>query len=151
MRKPLLLSLLLASLLPLTGCFTPVKNEIPLATGNLRSPPDNPNETRLVIYNKSNPVLYGLDGSSRINVKLNGKGVGRLNIGQYAQVIMPKGKCQVDMKHLDLVVFSSQRWVDLNDPVSFVEIYATPTANEAKTVPALPADFEGSYKSIKPK
>lgn len=149
MRKNVLWSVfLLVSMLPFTGCFTPVKNEIPLVKGDLQMVPANTNDTKLVIYNDSNPVLYGADGSSRINVKLNGKGLGRLNFGQYAQVIVPKGKCRVDMQHLDLVRFSSQRWLDLNEAESFVEIYATPTSNEAKLVPALPADFEKKYEPI---
>jgi hypothetical protein len=149
MQKNVRLGLLLVLLLPLTGCFTPVKNEIPLVTGDLHMKPASTNDTKLIIFNDSNPVLYGADGSSRINVKLNGKGLGRLNFGQYAQVIVPKGKCQVSMQHLDLVHFSSERWLDLNDSESFVEIYATPTSNEAKTVPALPPDFEKKYEPIR--
>ena len=140
--------LLLVLLLPLTGCFTPVKNEIPLVIGDLHRIPDSTNDTKLVIFNTSNPVLYGADGSSRINVKLNGKGLGQLNFGQYAEVIMPKGKCRVDMQHLDMFRFSSVRWLDLNDPESFVEIFATPTSNEAKLCPELPPDFETKYEGI---
>ena len=149
MRKSVLLGiLLLVSLAPLTGCFTPVKNEIPLVKGDLHMIPANTNETKLIIFNDSNPVLYGLDGSSRINVKLNGKGIGQLNLGHYAQVIVPKGKCLFDLQHLDLVHISSQRWLDLNESESFVEIFASPTSNEAKAVPALPPDFENNYKPI---
>src|ERR1700750_1679143 len=108
MRNTWLSVLLLISLLPLTGCFTPVKNEIPLVKGDLHLIPANTNETKLVIFNDSNPVLYGADGSSRINVKLNGKGLGRLNFGQYAEVVIPKGKCEVDWQPLDLVGFPSK-------------------------------------------
>ena len=125
-----------------------MKNEIPLVRGDLHLIPANTNDTKLIIYNTANPVLYGADGSSRMNVKLNGKGLGRLNFGQYAVVVIPRGKCQVDMQHLDLVRFSSQRWLDLNDPESFVEIYPTPTSNEAKLVPVLPADFERKFEAI---
>ena len=56
MRKSILLGVLvLVSLVSFTGCFTPVKNEIPLVKGDLHMIPANTNDTKLIIFNDSNP------------------------------------------------------------------------------------------------
>src|SRR6266568_8306392 len=108
MKRSLQLAALLLLPLLLTGCLTPVANEIPLAYDDLSVKPGNTNDTRLVIFNDSNFVLYGLDGSGRINVKLNGKGVAQIHVGYYAQAIVPKGTYQVDLMHRDTADFASR-------------------------------------------
>ncbi|MGA2787746.1 MAG: hypothetical protein ABSF60_09480 [Verrucomicrobiota bacterium] len=80
MKRILQLAALLLLPLLLAGCLTPVKNEIPLVQGGLSVKASNTNETMLVIFNDSNYLMYGLDGSGRINVKLNGKGVAQIHI-----------------------------------------------------------------------
>jgi hypothetical protein len=149
MKKSLQLIALLVLPLLLAGCLTPVKNEIPLAGGDLSIQATNMNDTKLVIFNDSNFLLYGMDGSGRINVRLNGKGVAQLHIGQYVQVMVPKGTCQVDLLHRDMADLSSQHQIELRDPESFLEIYSTPFANSARLVPSLPPDFEKNFKPVR--
>lgn len=132
-----------------TGCLGPMKNEIPLAGGDLSIKATNPNETKLLVFNNSNFVLYGLDGSGRINVKLNGKGFAQFNIGDYVQAILPKGRYQFNLVHMDFVKFSSQHQIDLTNAESFLEIKATPTANQVQMLPTLPVDFETKFKIVK--
>jgi hypothetical protein len=148
MKKIILLSALLCFPLLLTGCLTPVKNELPLAPGSVFEKPSGTNDTRLVVYNDSNFALFGLDGSGRINVSVDGKGIGLIGIGKYAQVIIPKGKHQVDLVHLDLGLFPSHHDIDLTDPVSFLEIFATPTSNRAFLISDLPPNFTAKYTLI---
>ena len=132
-----------------TGCLTPVKNEISLATGGTMDKPADPNDTRLVIFNDSDFLAFGMDGSGRINVKLNGQGVTQIRIGQYAQVIVPQGKYHVELVHFDTATFSSEHEIELNTPVSFLEIYATPTSNRAFLVSRPPPDFDKKFKLVK--
>ena len=148
--KPLI-RLAVAFTLPLllTGCLAPIKSEIPLAGSSLAVKATNPNDTKLVIFNDSNALLYGLDGSGRINVSLDGKGVAQLNIGRYAQVIVPKGTYQLDLQHLDLARFSSHHQIDLKNSESFLEIRSTQTSNEAELVSRLPDNFERYFKPVK--
>lgn len=91
-----------------------------------------------------------MDGSGRLNVKLNSQGVGQIRIGQYAQVLVPRGKCHVELVHFDTVTFSSAHDIELNAPVSFLEIYATTTSNKAFLVSHPPANFDQKFKPIKP-
>lgn len=149
MNRSIQLVVLLTAPLFLVGCLTPVKNEIPLVGGGLSAAASDTNDTRLVIFNDSNFVLYGLDGSGRINVKLNGKGVAQIRIGYYAQVIVPKGSYQVDLTHRDTADFTSHHEIELANAESFLEIHSTMVSNEAILIPALPEDFEKKFKPIK--
>jgi hypothetical protein len=148
-RQIIVASFLLILPLFITGCLTPVKNEIPLATGGTTDKPANPNDTRLVIFNDSDFLAFGMDGSGRINVKLNGQGVTQIRIGQYAQVIVPQGKHHIELVHFDTATFSSEHEIELNTPISFLEIYATPTSNRAFLVSRLPTDFDKKFKLVK--
>lgn len=148
-KQGILLAALIAALPFLAGCLTPVKNEMPLLSGDLSLKATNATDTKVVIFNDSNRVLFGLDGSGRINVKLDGKGVTQLNIGSYTQLIVPKGSYRVDLTHLDTVTFSSHKQVQFTEPESFLEIHSTPTSNEAKLVPSLPAHFTSDYTPVR--
>lgn len=149
MKRISQLALLLAVPLLLAGCLTPVKNEIPLAGPDLSLPATNPNETRLVIFNDSNYLLYGLDGSGRINVKLNGRGLTQLKVGYYVQVIVPRGSCEVGLLHVDQEYYSTTHQIELTGPEAFLEVRVTGFSNEARLVPALPPNFEKKFKPVK--
>jgi hypothetical protein len=148
MKQLIQLSALLTLSLLLTGCLSPVQNEIPLVKGGLNIKPTNTNDTKLVIFSDSSVVGYGLDGSGHINVKLNGKGVTQLKIGRYTQVIVPKGKYQIELDHFDLFHITSQHQFELNTPESFLLISATPRSNRAEMLTLLPPDFETKYKPV---
>ena len=140
---------LLVVLLLFSGCLTPVKNEIPLAGSDLSIKPAGTNETKLVIFNDSNYLLYGLDGSGRINVKLNGKGLTQLKVGYYAQVIVPRGTYEVGLLHVDRDYYSTLHQIELTEPESYLEVRALGFSNEAKLVSALPPNFEKKFKPVK--
>ena len=148
MKRILQLAVLLVLPFLLAGCLTPVANEIPLVHGDLSAKASNPNDTKLVIFNDSNFLMYGLDQTGRINVSLNGKGLTQINIGRYAQVIVPKGTCQVYLVHWDTDKFASQHEFDLTNDESFLEIHAKITSNEANLLSELPEDFEKKFKPI---
>ncbi len=147
MIQSIRLSALLFLLTLLGGCLTPVKNEMPLVRNGLSAKATGPNETKVIIFNSSNWLLFPLTG--RINVKLNEKEIANLNIGQYAEVVMPRGGCQVDLVHWDVANFYSQHIVELKGPESFLEVRATPTANQARIVPELPRNFEKRFKPVR--
>ena len=149
MKQIIQLVILLVIPLLFTGCLAPVKNEVPLAGGDLSVKATSTNDTRLVIFNNSNFLLYGLDGSGRINVKLNGKGLVQIKVGYYAQAIVPKGSCQVELLHVDRDYYSSQHQIELSEPESFLEIRAVSFSNEARLVSTLPTNFEKKFKPVK--
>jgi hypothetical protein len=149
MKRISQLVLLLVIALLLAGCLTPVQNEIPLAGSDLSVKATGTNDTKLVIFNTSNYLLYGWDGTGRINVKLNGRGVAQLKVGYYAQVIVPKGSYQVDLLHVDREYYSSQHQIELSEPESYLEVRAISFSNEARLVPALPPNFGKKFNPVK--
>lgn len=148
MKKVIVASFGLAVVAFLSGCLSPVKNEIPLVSG-LAAKSSSTNETKVLLFNDSNQALYGLDGSGRINVWIDGKGVALINVAQYTQVILPKGRHQLDLKHLDIVPFRSKHSLELFEAQIYVKIYATAAGNEIKVVPVLPLDFEQDFTPVK--
>ena len=137
---------LLAAIASMTGCsLSPVKNEIPLVKG-LAAKATNPNETKVVIFNESSMVLHGIDNTGRLNVSMDGKGVGQINIGEYVQVIVPQGKHEVSLEHRDMFMFRSKHDVEFTRPETFLKVRATPVSNEAKVVPELPEQFDVKFR-----
>ena len=107
------------------------------------------NDTKLVIFNTSDYLAYGLDGSGRINVRLNGQGVGQINLRRYARLIVPRGAYAVELVHLDsMCTFRSHHQIELTEPESYLQIFATPTSNRAFLVSHAPPDFAGKFSPI---
>jgi hypothetical protein len=140
---------LLGLLLLSTGCLSPVQNEIPLLAGGLSAKASGPNDTKLVIFNTSNGVLYGLDGSGRINVWVNNRGVAMVKIGHYAQVIVPRGPCHVSLTHRDMAKFNSEHDFTLTGPEAFLEIRATPISNAAELLLVPPGNLEQDFTPVR--
>lgn len=150
MKQVLKLLAILIFIAFVNGCLSSAKNEIPLLKDDLSIKPSKMNETKLVIFNDTNFGLFGTDGSETFQIKLNGKIVSPLGVGHYAQVIIPKGFCEVDLvQWRDLKRFSSQHKFEFNGSESFLRVYATDTSNEAQIVAVLPPGFENKFKAVK--
>jgi len=137
---------LLVALACLAGCsLPPVKNEMPLAR-SFTARAANSNETKVVIFNQSSMVLHGIDNTGRLNVKLDGKGVAQLNIGEFVQVIVPRGKHQVNLEHRDVFMFRSDHELEFTNAETFLKVRATPVSNEAQVVPELAPQFDVKFR-----
>lgn len=129
----------------LCGCAAiPVKQEVPLPSQMIGQAPSEEGMVRLVIFNDSDFLLYGLDNSGKINVSINGKGVGRLSIGHYVIVEVSEGKHTVHLEHKDIVDFHSDHVIDIKEAENYLRISAKMTSNKAELVKK-PADFEGEF------
>lgn len=142
--KIMLISIL-GALAILVGCAaTPPAREVQL-------PPQSIDESsqeglvQLVIFNDSNSLLYGLDGSGKINIHQNGKGVGQLKIGQYVVLTVKEGSHIIGLLHKDLVNFSSTHTVSVSGSPTYLKIYAKVTSNGAEIV-SRPEGFESKFK-----
>lgn len=146
--NPLLVVTLFGTIL--SGCATlaQVPAELPLASSDLSLKVTDPAQTKLLLFNASDVRMYKLDGSGRINVFLSEKGVAQLDIGQYAQLIVAKGKYTVRLTHVDLVEFTSEHTFDLTEDESILEFCATPLGHKARLRGELPTDFLVSFKPI---
>ncbi len=121
---------------------------MPLASRADWEKPAGPSETKLTIFNTSGSLAYGLDGSGRINVRLDGRGVGQVGIHRYATLIVPKGKHEVELVHLDMVKLTSHQQIELTEPESYLQIFATASSNKAELVSHLPANFADKFKPV---
>ena len=127
------------------GCaITPPVQEVSLPSQSI-SQVFSEDAPKLVIYNDSDKYLYGLDNSGKINIYLDGKGVGRLNIGQYVIVNAKIGKHEIKVMHKEIIKFESVNQVDVEGPLQFIKIYSKATSNGLKKVEK-PEAFEEKFK-----
>ena len=100
---------------------------------------------QLVIFNDSNSLMYGLDGSGKINIHHNGKGVGQLKIGQYVILAVKEGSHTIDLLHKDIVNLSSTHQISVSSSPAYLKIYSKVTSNGAELV-SKPESFESKFK-----
>ena len=130
----------------LWGCAaTPIKQEVSLPSQEVGKSPTIASNSRMVIFNDSNSLLYGIDGSGKINVSIDAKGVGQLAIGQYVVIEVASGKHVVSLMHKDIMDFNSSHNIDVSGAEVFFKIYSQMTSNGAGIVDA-PKDFPSKYK-----
>ena len=140
------LTIILAGVL-LFGCGArPIKREVVLPDQVIGQVPSKTGNSRLVIFNDSNMFLYGIDGSDKINVSLDGKGVGQLEIGQFLIVETTSTSHVIDLMHWDLLTYESVHKIDISEPEVFLKIYSKLISNGAEIV-SKPKDFSLTYES----
>jgi len=131
------------------GCaITPIQREIILPPQDISKPLSDDTKVRLIMFNNSNRFLYGIDGSGKINLLLDGKGVCRLSIGEYVVVETTPGNHTIDLEHFDLFFFKSSHTISAIEKEHYIQVYATPVSNVAE-ITTKPLDFETSYGAIK--
>jgi len=145
----LTLSILFAGiLLVLNGCaiVPPVKNEFPLLGKNSGFHSDDPSKVKLLIFNASNPVWSGPNSGK--DIWLDGKGVVRLETGQYVELLVAKGAHTLKLLHQDLWDFYSTHEIVINESPAILEICSSVTSNKARLLKALPDKFKESFSSV---
>jgi len=128
--------------------FHPPKNEALYSKADLAIKTTDPTQTKLVVFNASNRLLFDTYGSGRINIEIDGKGLIQLNIGQYIQVIVSRGEHHLQLLHKDLFNFRSQHHIDLTGPEAYVKIWATLFSNKVRIVPELPENFASDFEPV---
>lgn len=144
-----ILSILSAGImLALTGCVvvTPVKRELPLLEKNTVFHSDDPSKVKLLIFNASNPVWSGPNSGK--DIWIDGKGVTRLETGQYVELPISKGIHTVKLLHQDVFDFYSSHEIVIDDSSNILEICTAGTTNKARLVNKLPDKFRESFFSI---
>jgi hypothetical protein len=139
MKRRLLLAALTS--VAVSGCaLPPLAREVPLLRPELTTQPSKPENSKVLIYNNSNRLAFLLTG--KMHVRLNGRGVAALEIGEYVQIEVPKGKHTLMLSHWDMIVFNSIHELNVDASSIFVEIQATPVSNSMKVHPNLPPSSE---------
>jgi hypothetical protein len=144
MRIIIVGSIALAVLL-INGCaIAPPQQEIALPDQSIAAPVDEMSRSKVVIFNASNPVLFGIDGSGVINIHIDGKGVGQLAIGKYVVVQLDKGVHKLELAHRDVGIMASSHEIHLTDSIQYLKIYAKVSSNGAEVVNK-PEKFESKF------
>jgi hypothetical protein len=122
----------------LSGCaMAPVQPEVPLLGSDLSVRSSHPDQAKLVFVNTTSKLTHGADGTSRINVRLDGKAVGGPNIGEYVQIQVPKGRHHLEVWHLDVLKFRTEQEINVDQDL-FVELKATPFSNRILVQSTMP-------------
>ncbi|MEE9911100.1 MAG: hypothetical protein K4571_05185 [Deltaproteobacteria bacterium] len=141
--------LIILSAILFVGCaVTPIQREINLPSQDILKPLTDDTKVRLIIFNNSNKFWTGIDGSGKINLSLDGKGICRLSVGEYVIVETNPGKHTIDLEHRDFALFKSSHSISTIEKEHYVQVYATPVSNIAE-ITAKPEAFESSYDAIR--
>lgn len=89
--------------------------------------------------------MFGIDRTGRLYIDVDKKPMGQLNIGQYVELELEKGKHQINLLHKDIFDFKSTHQIETDDKPTFLRVFAKITSNGIEVVPK-PAGFESKYK-----
>lgn len=82
------------------------------------------------------------------DIWLDGKGVVRLETGQYVELFVAKGAHTLKLLHQDLLDFYSAHEIVINESPAIIEICSVLTSNKARLLKALPDGFKESFSSV---
>jgi hypothetical protein len=126
-----------------SGCaMAPLRPEVPHLGNDLAVRASTPELAKLVLINNSSKMLHGADGTGRINVRLDGKAVGGPNIGEFVQIQVPKGMHTLEIWHLDLIKFRTEREIAVDQDL-VIELKATPFSNKVLVQTTMP---DGNFR-----
>jgi hypothetical protein len=144
--RQLFLCLLGPLALQACGIIPLVKGEFSLLVPNVDHRPARSDEVKVLIFNASNPVWSGPNSGK--DLWLNGKGVGRLETGQYLEFFVSTGSHEIKILHQDVFDFYSTHPITITASSSIVEICSTLTSNRARVLSNLPDQFKESFTPI---
>lgn len=137
---------LISIMILISACgATPPVREVTLPEQKLGVESADRAHSKLVLFNDSNRVMYGMDGSGKINIHLDGKGAGQLRIGEYLILDVTKGAHKIDLLHVDMMTFKSSHDIEVKNDEEYAKVYAKMTSNGIEIVEK-PADFESKFK-----
>lgn len=115
----------------LSACSTiwplkPVATEWPLLGSDLQVTVSGTTQ-RVVLYNNSSQLQHGTSNTTRLDVWINGRGVGGLDIGDYVQLALTPGEYTLEVLHHDAMDFKSTHVLKVGQQPVYVELSATLT------------------------
>jgi hypothetical protein len=145
-RNFILAGVVMLALLTLAGCPTPtVLTEYELPSQDMRSRSEE-GLARVVFFNASNELLFGLDQSGFVAIKINNKGLATLKIGSYVQIFLDKGEYDLYLAHQDMILFENNYKLAVDKDEVFVKVFAEAVSTNYKIVDRLPANFSQKYQ-----
>lgn len=139
--------ILLVLITTLAGCvgLKPPAYEVSLPEQKLLPDEDDENRSHVVIFNSSNSLLYGSDGSGKMNISINGRGVGQLKIGEFLVVELDRGLHKVQLTHQDIFTIESTHTLHTRRRVHYIDVYAQLFSNGFEHAKRIPRDYKAAY------
>lgn len=127
----------------LSGCvIPPVTPQVSHLGPDLTVKAASPNEAKVLLFNNSSRLMFGVDNTGRMNVWLNGRGVASLDIGEYVQISVPYGRYTLELLHRDMFDFKTSHELNVAGDTAIVEIAASILSNEFRVHDVLPRESE---------
>lgn len=136
--------------LGLLGCQgAPIRNEYPEVKTGIAAPSETPGMGKVVIVNEAIALFSGrtvrqfdiLDrtfdkalGTATVDIYIGGKGLKKLSVGEYAQVLLRYGTHEVEVDHTDIVGYRSRHRLEISSPWTLVVVYPRPLENRFDVV-----------------
>jgi hypothetical protein len=73
--------------------------------------------------------MWKLAGTGRLNVTINGKGLGQINVGEYIVTMLPFGEHNIQLIHQDVFLFRSNHVLVVNKPLEVAVVFPTIISN----------------------
>ena len=142
-----LLSIALASIaILLSGCASlePVVPTKPLPRQTLSTPvPDG--QTRVIFFNDSNFLMYGLDGTGTINFFLDEEPVATVPIGGWVQVFAEPREYSLKLQHHDMGLIEDTFDLSIVGEETYVRLYCGITSTKFELLESLPENFNDKF------
>ena len=145
LRTPLFL---VGFILILSGCgVASIKPDMPLPAQNADAKLPDTTKTKLVVFNASNRLFFREDRAGKLNVTLDGKKAGSLNIGQYIVLAMDPGDHEIQLHHRDVLNFRTIHTIAVSGTEQYLKVYARILSNGAKLLDEKPVGFDSKFKA----
>jgi len=104
-------------------------------------------KTRVLFYNTTNLVLFGLDFTDKIDILLNNKNVGSARAREYILVDLEPKEYELNLTHYDaLIKFSNTYKLMVSDVDMFVNVYNGLVSTKYKLDKQLPDKFDKRFE-----
>lgn len=122
-----------------------VKNEFPAPSQEITAKPEQPGLYRVVIFNDSDELRFGLDHSGTIAVVISGKGLANLKMGRYIQLFLKESHYELDLLHKDLIDSRSKHIIIVEPKDNFIRIEADTPGHKVFELQSAPEGFTGRF------
>jgi len=142
--------LLLITVIP--GCygihhkFERIEPQYTLIPRTMHGLPAEEGNSRVVIFNNSNVLLYGPDLTDKIDILIDNKPLGSIRMHEYIMFDLMLGTHNLDLTHYDLFKFSNSYNLEINDNKMYIEVYNGLISTKFKLVHELPERFHEKYQ-----
>jgi hypothetical protein len=107
-----------------------------------------PGLSRVIVFNSSSG-MFSMDHSDRINVLIDGRALGNISHGEYAQCFLTPGRHDIALSRHAMVTYETEHPVLIDRPTRWLNIRSAAGGNLLDARDEPPADFEKKYHPVR--